>query len=179
MHVCSLLHAGSVHLCVHVQKMGMFYQRKRTGSMREAKRPDLVFYVVKGSEEAVKKCLSKDELQCLEVMEGMRLGDELACQGLRILSVAFKVMSRMQYEEQKIRLDSATDKEEIENARFDRDMQWAGAVCNSDPLCESVPQAVEQLELGTETMCAIATGDRLDTTVVIARYICHCSLSLQ
>ena len=128
-----------------------------------------MFYVVKGSEAAIKKCLSTEELQSQEVMEGMRLGDKLASQGLRILAIAFKVMRRIQYEEQKIRFESATTPEEIESTRFDRSMQWAGLVCNSDPLCPSVPRAVEQLEQGTKIMFAICTGDRLETTVYTAR----------
>ena len=102
-------------------------------------------------------------------MEGMRLSNTLASQGLRNLAVAFKVMRRVQYEEQKSRFEAATNAEEIENTRFDRDMQWAGVVCNSDPLCPSVPKAVEQLELGKKIICAICTGDRLETTVYIAR----------
>ena len=152
-----------------VQKMGLFYRKEISESKKRAKHPDLVFYVVKGSEAAIKKCLSTEQLQSQEVMEGMRLGDKLASQGLRILAVAFKVMGRLQYEQQKIWFESATDPEEIENTRFDRNMQWAGLVCNSDPLCPSVPRAVEQLALGKKIICAICTGDRLETTVYIAR----------
>ena len=121
-----------------------------------------MFYVVKGSEAAIKKCLSTEELQSQEVMEGMRLGDKLASQGLRILAIAFKVMRRIQYEEQKIRFESATTPEEIESTRFDRSMQWAGLVCNSDPLCPSVPRAVEQLEqFASCRQCAQESRGRL------------------
>ena len=45
--------------------------------------------------------------------------------------------------------------------RVDKDMLWAGAICNSDPVHPAVPAAVKQLGCGSQLLTAIVTGKRV------------------
>ena len=157
-----------------LQKMGLFYKIKSDTKSDQAEHSstpasDQVVYVVKGSEGAIMKCLSREQQDSPAFAEALTLGHNLASQGMRILSVAYKTMSSKQYEDQKLALQSANTADDIARARFDCGMQFAGLMCNSDPLAPNVRETARNLKLGDKIMCAICSGDRFETTAYAAR----------
>ena len=75
------------------KKMGLFYTVKSDEEEVGKHMAERVYYVIKGSEAAVKKCLSAEQQDSVAVAKGMAQSDRLASQGLRVFSVAYRVMT--------------------------------------------------------------------------------------
>ncbi|EDR03224.1 uncharacterized protein LACBIDRAFT_155569, partial [Laccaria bicolor S238N-H82] len=131
-----------------------------------------IFLLSKGADNVIFERLKPGSGEELKAATEKHL-DEFANQGLRTLTMAYKVIGEEEYREWSERYHAATvsmeDREgkvELLCDELERDLRLLGATAIEDKLQDGVPQTIADLKRAGIKMW-VATGDKLETSIAI------------
>ncbi|THH12000.1 hypothetical protein EW145_g295 [Phellinidium pouzarii] len=131
-----------------------------------------VFLLTKGADNVIFERLKQGVNDQLKEITGDHL-DEFASEGLRTLTLAYKVVPDDYYEEWSERYAQATvalenreDRIAAVSEEIERDLRLLGATAIEDRLQEGVPETIADLKLAGIKVW-VATGDKLETAIAI------------
>lgn len=136
-----------------------------------------IFLLIKGADDVIFERLRKDggeEAESLKKTTEKHL-DEFAGQGLRTLTLAYKVIEEEEYEAWNENynaasavLDGRDEKIEQVSSEIEQNLRLLGATAIEDKLQEGVPQTIADLKRAGIKVW-VATGDKLETATAIGR----------
>ncbi|KIY50725.1 phospholipid-translocating P-type ATPase [Fistulina hepatica ATCC 64428] len=145
---------------------------RRVGEGEEEK-DGKVFIFTKGADSVIFEHLrpGQDEL----IQTTTEHLNEFANEGLRTLTLAYKIISEDEYEDWRVRYEEATlamddrdAKMEAACEELEHNLRLLGATAVEDRLQDEVPETIADLKSGGIKIW-VATGDKLETAVAIGR----------
>ncbi|KXN91421.1 Phospholipid-transporting ATPase DNF1 [Leucoagaricus sp. SymC.cos] len=134
-----------------------------------------IFLLTKGADNVIFERLRKgagEDIDSLKKATEKHL-DEFAGQGLRTLTLAYKVIGEEEYEawsekyhEASIALDDRDEKLEEASSEIEQDLRLLGATAIEDKLQDGVPETIADLKKAGIKIW-VATGDKLETAIAI------------
>uniref|UniRef100_A0A0W0FFE3 Phospholipid-transporting ATPase n=1 Tax=Moniliophthora roreri TaxID=221103 RepID=A0A0W0FFE3_MONRR len=131
-----------------------------------------VFLLMKGADNVVFERLKSGVDEALKQQTEMHLS-EFANNGLRTLTLAYKIIPKEEYEawsdryhEATVALDDREDKIERVSDEIEQDVRLLGATAIEDSLQDGVPEAIADLKRAGIKVW-VATGDKLETAIAI------------
>ncbi|RPD56361.1 phospholipid-translocating P-type ATPase [Lentinus tigrinus ALCF2SS1-7] len=130
-----------------------------------------VYLLSKGADNVIIERLSPGQDDAIRTTEEHLA--EFASEGLRTLTLAYKVIPESQYEswskryhEASISLDDREDKVEAVSDEIEHDLHLLGATAIEDRLQDGVPEAIADLK-EADIKIWVLTGDKLETAIAI------------
>ncbi|PPQ72110.1 hypothetical protein CVT24_002421 [Panaeolus cyanescens] len=131
-----------------------------------------LFLLTKGADNVIFERLKKGVNEELKASTERHL-DEFASQGLRTLTLAYKIIGEEEYaawneryHEATIALDEREEKIEAVSDELEQDLRLLGATAIEDRLQDGVPEAIADLK-SAGIKVWVATGDKLETAIAI------------
>ncbi|PCH37630.1 phospholipid-translocating P-type ATPase [Wolfiporia cocos MD-104 SS10] len=132
---------------------------------------DRMFVLTKGADNVVFERLTSGSGDLKAATEGHL--DEFASEGLRTLTLAYKVITEDDYEawnrkyvEASVSLESREEKVEAVYEEVERDLILLGATAIEDRLQDGVPETIADLKIAGIKVW-VATGDKVETAIAI------------
>ncbi|KAF9449587.1 phospholipid-translocating P-type ATPase [Macrolepiota fuliginosa MF-IS2] len=134
-----------------------------------------IFLLTKGADNVIFERLKKGTGEEAEELRRTTEGhlDEFAGQGLRTLTLAYKVIASEEYEawnekyhQASISLDDRDEKIEAVSSEIEQDLRLLGATAIEDKLQDGVPETIADLKKAGIKVW-VATGDKLETAIAI------------
>ncbi|GLB34568.1 putative cation transport ATPase (P-type) (TC 3.A.3) family, type IV subfamily protein [Lyophyllum shimeji] len=130
-----------------------------------------IFLLCKGADNVIFERL-REGAEDLKAETGKHLG-EFASEGLRTLTLAYKVVPEDEYEawneryhEATVAMDNREEKIEAVSDELERDLRLLGATAIEDRLQDGVPETIADLKRAGIKIW-VATGDKLETAIAI------------
>ncbi|KAJ2929330.1 hypothetical protein H1R20_g7765, partial [Candolleomyces eurysporus] len=131
-----------------------------------------LFLMTKGADNVIFERLKKGTGDDLK-KETEKALDDFASQGLRTLTLAYKVISEEYYQawaeryhEATVSLDDREEKIEAISSELEQDLRLLGATAIEDRLQDGVPETIADLKKAGIKIW-VATGDKLETAIAI------------
>ncbi|KAJ3822147.1 phospholipid-translocating ATPase [Lentinula raphanica] len=147
--------------------------RKLDEEGREGEGEGRIFLLSKGADNVIFERLRSGNEELKEETEKHLA--EFANEGLRTLTLAYKLIGEEEYEswshryeEATIAIDNREEKVEAVSSEIERDLRLLGATAIEDRLQDGVPEAIADLKRAGIKIW-VATGDKLETAIAIGR----------
>ncbi|KAL0067071.1 hypothetical protein AAF712_005858 [Marasmius tenuissimus] len=131
-----------------------------------------VFLLMKGADNVIYERLKEGADEALKDQTETHLS-EFANNGLRTLTLAYRVVSEEEYEtwaekyhEATLALDDREERVEAVSDELEKDMRLLGATAIEDSLQDGVPETIHDLKRAGIKVW-VATGDKLETAIAI------------